>query len=171
MSSCVDASIWRPMAADDLAAVTAVAAAVHAAYPEDASVFAERMTLAPDGCRVLWRGSRIVGYVLSHPWTGLPPALNTRLEKLPEAPTTWYLHDLALLPEVRGTGAAGTVVRDLCAHAASKNFATMTLVAVGGSAPFWHRQLFVTAAVGDEKLRQKLASYDEDARLMVRRLA
>ncbi|NEW95116.1 GNAT family N-acetyltransferase, partial [Rhodopseudomonas sp. BR0M22] len=43
---------WRGMTPADLPAVDAIAAVVHAAYPEDAAVFAERLALHPDGCLV-----------------------------------------------------------------------------------------------------------------------
>jgi hypothetical protein len=43
---------WRAMAAADLPAVNALAERIHPSFPEDAAIFAERLRLYPDGCRV-----------------------------------------------------------------------------------------------------------------------
>lgn len=154
------------MAADDLTQVDAVAAVAHPDYPEDSAVFAERLALHPPGCRVLGHGE-ITGYVVSHPWhLGAPPRLNSMLGIIPLSAATYYLHDLALLPSARGRGAAPMVVALLAAHAHDLGFPTMSLVAVNGSIPFWERLGFAPAATQPAAL----ASYDGDARLMVRDL-
>ncbi|MEJ1976896.1 MAG: hypothetical protein WDN49_13095 [Acetobacteraceae bacterium] len=56
-------------------------------YPEEPAVLAERLQLYPAGCLVLQVGQGIAGYAVSHPWLfGRPPALNARLEGLPDSP-------------------------------------------------------------------------------------
>ncbi|HUZ62235.1 MAG TPA: GNAT family N-acetyltransferase, partial [Acetobacteraceae bacterium] len=103
-----DSSIarWRQMTEADLPAVESVGRSVHASNPEDLGIYAERLRLYPSGCFVLQGGERIIGYILSHPWlSGQPPTLNSFLERLPSAPDTFYIHDVALLPEARGAGA------------------------------------------------------------------
>lgn len=163
------ASQWRAVGGDDLAAVIAIAAAVHRDYPEDDAVFAERLRLYPAGFRLLTRDGVAAGYVISHPWlAGAVPALNSLLGRLPDMPSTYYLHDLALLPAARGGGAAGRGVADLVRQAGESGFGRMSLVAVGGSAAFWRRQGF--APVDVPALREKLASYDADACYMERTL-
>jgi hypothetical protein len=157
------------MTATDLPAVSALAALIHPGYPEDAAVFAERLRLYAPGCRVLERNGALKAYVISHPWLGrMPPALNTLLSELPARPTTYYLHDLALLPEVRGSGAAVEVVTALAEQARTERLPSLTLIAVNGSAGFWRRQGF--EAVPDGSLREKLRSYGEDAQFMMRTL-
>ncbi len=157
------------MARADLAAVAAIAARVHPAYPEDAAVFAERLALSPAGCLVLPRAEGIGGYVLSHPWPlGQVPALNARLGAVPAAADAWYIHDLALLPAARGTGAASACVAILARHARERGLRRMALVAVAGSAGFWRRHGFREAH--DQALAAKLASYDDAARYMICRL-
>lgn len=138
---------WRPLADADLPGVMAVAAAMHADYPEAEGVFAERLRLFPRGCRALVdAGDRLHGYVVSHPWRAREPVpLDTLLGGLPTPPTTLYLHDLALLPSARGTGAAGAVVRALVDLAHGLGLPTLSLVAVGDSAGFWVRQGFAGA--------------------------
>ncbi|MDP3546126.1 MAG: GNAT family N-acetyltransferase [Phreatobacter sp.] len=170
---------WRAMTAADLAAVSRIAAAVHPDFPEDDAVFAERRELCPNGCRVLVhgngghsdgdRGDGLAGYVLSHPWlSGSCPPLNAHLGALPVAADTFYIHDLALLPSARGSGAAGAIVDQLRATARDAGFAHLSLVAVNNSGGFWRRQGF--EAVDGPGLAAKLLSYGEDARLMMHRL-
>jgi GNAT superfamily N-acetyltransferase len=161
---------WRPMAVGDLAAVEAIAAIVHPGFFERPEIFAERLRLYPQGARLLTHGPTALGYVLSHPWRDEAiPALDSLLRELPAGAKNYYLHDLALLPEARGTGAAGRLVADLIAHATTAGFSRMSLVAVNGSQAFWRRHGFSALDVPD--LRQKLSSYEADAAFMVRPLA
>lgn len=159
------------MRSEDLAAVVAIAGAVHPDFPEDAAVFAERLALFPVGCLVLDDGTDAVGYMVSHPWhLGAPPALDSRLGALPEVADTYYVHDVALLDRARGTGAASAGVRRLVDLADRLGLPSMSLVAVNGSAPFWERLGFLwEAGEGDAALAGKLAGYGADARYMVRR--
>lgn len=159
---------WRAMTAFDLKEVSAIAAKVHPGLFESGEVLAERQQLYPNGAYVLEIGTRVAGYVLSHPWrAGAVPPLNAPLGAIPDEADTYYIHDLALLPMARRIGAASDMVAALSKHAAARGFATMTLVAVGGSLGFWERQGFapVEADLGD-----KLAGYGPDARLMVKPL-
>ncbi|WEK52715.1 MAG: GNAT family N-acetyltransferase [Candidatus Kaistia colombiensis] len=157
------------MRKDDLAAVAAIADRVHAAYPEDPEVFAERLRLWPRGCWVFEKDGALIAYVLSHPALAFaPPSLNTLLGALPDCPTTYYIHDLALLPETRGQGAGSVIVGILLEGAAQAGCPNVSLVAVNESAGFWTRHGFAT--VSDPALDAKLRSYDDDARFMVRAL-
>lgn len=161
---------WRAMTGYDLTAVQEIAEQVHPGFFESAEVLGERQRLYRNGCYLLEIGDRPAGYVLSHPWrSGSLPALNSLLGALPEDPDTYYLHDLALLPVARRVGAASHIVGALAKHAAARGFATMSLVAVNGSAGFWARHGF--AAIESPGLEGKLRSYEETARLMVRPLA
>lgn len=160
---------WRPMTAADAPAVAAIADRVHLDYPEDGAVFAERLSLYSAGCRVLDGGGDISAYIISHPWRHLePPSLNTLLGQIPDDANTYYIHDIALLPAVRGTGAAGAVINDVLDKAAASGFMSASLVAVGGTEGFWSRYGF--RELRDPVLDKKLASYDETARYMVRAL-
>lgn len=161
---------WRRMAPADLPAVMAIAAVVHPDYPEDEAVFAERLRLAPEGCHVLAAGDgALQGYLVSHPWpAGVIPALNSLLGEIPQGVANWYLHDLALLPSARGSGAAGEIVVEIARHAAETGYTSLALVAVNDSTGFWRRQGF--REVHDPALDRKLASYDDAARYMRREL-
>lgn len=158
---------WRPMTSADLRAVGKVADTIHVDHPEDDAVFSERLALYPAGCWFLESADGVSadGYVVSHPWRfAAPPKLNALLRAIPADSTTYYVHDLAILPCARGSGAAAAIVSRLADHAMDRGFQTMSLVAVNGSQPFWIR--FGFAASGDADF----SSYGEDARLMVRTL-
>ncbi|GAB3765726.1 GNAT family N-acetyltransferase [Ramlibacter monticola] len=153
----------------DLPALMEIAAAAHPDFPEDEAVFAERLRLFPAGCRTLVgaRG-RLYGYVLSHPWQeALPVPLDSLLATLPARPETLYLHDLALLPGARGSGAAGEVVRELLGLARGLGLHSVSLVAVSGSAGFWGRQGFEARSTAARELR----CYGDDAVFMVHAFA
>lgn len=161
--------LWRPMTVADTASVSAIADRVHANYPEDDAVFLERLRLYPDGCAMLEQAGRTAAYAITHPWRyGEPPALNVMLEAIPAPPTTYYIHDIALLPETRGSGAGSAIVEAVIAHAAATGVPNVSLVAVNNSVPFWSR--FGFEVVNEPKLAQKLLTYDAAARFMVRKL-
>jgi GNAT superfamily N-acetyltransferase len=153
----------------DLADVQALADTIHVDHPEDAAVFADRLRLYPQGCAVLDVDGRLIGYALTHPWRyGEPPPLNSELRHIPQNATTYYLHDVALLPEARGRGYAMQIGDRLMCHAEQEGFPNLSLVAVNGSQPFWEKLGFrVTVIPG---LESKLLSYGPDAVLMVRHL-
>jgi GNAT superfamily N-acetyltransferase len=158
------------MSEADLSSAGALATSIHPAYPEDDAVFAERLMLYPDGCRVFDRGEGAEAYVVSHPWQRLePPALNSLLGKLPTAPATFYIHDLALSPAVRKTGAASQIVTWLADHALAEGMPHMSLIAVNGSVGFWRRQGFTP--MHDRRLADSLRSYGSDAQFMTRDLS
>ena len=154
----------------DTPGLMSIAAVAHPSYPENEAVFAERLFLFPAGCRALVGvDGRLHGYVVSHPWRDATPVpLNTLLAALPPRPTTLYLHDLALLPTARGTGAADEVVRWLIELARGQGLLSASLVSVSGSVGFWERHGFKASgavASGD------LQGYGDDAVFMVRLLA
>lgn len=161
---------WRPMTPQDLSRVAALADAIHPAYPEDPAVFAERLRLYPHGCHVLAGAGDLIGYALTHPWRmAEPPPLNARLGAIPQDASTYYVHDVALLPAARGRGYASQLVGLLARHARAAGFGNLSLVAVNGSGGFWERLGFRASAVPG--LDGKLSSYGSDAMLMVRDLS
>ncbi len=150
---------WRRMRPADLPAVEKLGNAIHLDHPEDAEIFAERLHLCPEGCHALDGPAGLAGYIISHPWhASSPPALNTLLGTLPACPSTWYIHDLALHPTARGTGAAQTIVATLAAQP------RIDLIAVGASPRFWARQGFRPASLPTGKL----SSYGAAAQFMIR---
>jgi ribosomal protein S18 acetylase RimI-like enzyme len=158
-------AVWRPMRDADLPAVADISRIVHPDYPEDDPVFEERLTLYPQGCRVLVADDRAChGYILSHPWDGPPPKLNTLLGTVPAAGRRYYIHDLTILPGWRSTGIASVVVRSLLTQAYQNGFTTAALVAVNHSNGFWRRHGF--AITDDPSVAGVLRSYGEGVHYM-----
>ena len=142
---------------------------MHPDFFESLEVLAERQRLYFHGTYLLEVNERPAGYVLSHPWRfGDLPALNSLLGDLPAGADTFYIHDLALLPVARRIGAASFITEALAKHARAHGYPTMSLVAVNASQGFWERHDFAVEDRPD--LTQKLATYEDSARLMVRRL-
>ncbi len=160
---------WRAMTGYDQPAVVEIAGRVHPGFFETEDVLAEKFALYRNGCYLLEISEKPAGYVLSHPWRlGSLPALNTLLGAIPRDADSYYIHDLALLPLARGVGAAGKIVAALSKHAVAMGYPTISLVAVNNSLAFWEKQGFV---VEDRpELADKLASYEAEARFMVKRL-
>ncbi|MFD1199651.1 GNAT family N-acetyltransferase [Brucella gallinifaecis] len=167
MTDGIEQAAWRRMQAQDIAQVTAVANVVHPDFFEDEAVFRDRFKIYPAGCFVLANGHEILGYGISHPWQlDSVPALNFVLGELPKDVGTYYIHDIALLPEARSGGQASRVVELMGAQAERDGFATMALVAVNGSRGFWEKKGFVTREVSE--LAEKLKGYSDEALYMVR---
>ena len=153
-----------------MAQVQVLADAIHVSHPEDPEVLAERQRLYPQGCFMLVEDGRAIGYALTHPWRfAEPPPLNRLLREVPSRATTYYIHDVALLPEARGRGHAAQIIDRLTAHAREAGFGNLSLVAVNKSQVFWEKAGF--RVIADPGLEAKLASYGPDAVLMVRDLA
>jgi hypothetical protein len=151
------------MAEADLPGVVALADRLHPHHPESPAVFAERLALAPAGCLVLMAEGRLLGYAVSHPWTGEgPPPLDSLLGALPERPGAWHLHDIALDPPVRGTGQAAVLLQAL---PSGQPLTRVTLVAIPGTGAYWARQGFRDVPCRDAAA---LASYGAGARFMAR---
>ena len=137
--------------ASDATAIAALARAELGNYGEAAELYAERIALAPAGCWVLVDGDAMLGHCISHPWRRRsPPAMHILLGSLPPNPDCWYLHDVVVAPEGRGTKAVERLLPILSAIAASHAIATLALIAVGGADAYWSRQGFVATDGGAE---------------------
>lgn len=134
---------WRAMTPADLDAVDRIAAHVHVDFPEPIAVFANRQALFPKGSFVFQQGGQILGYMLAHPWPSDRPSpdLGVVLERLPPAQSL-YLHDIALLPEARGTGAGDAAVDLLISLAREQDLPHIWLTAVGGADHYWCKKGF-----------------------------
>lgn len=161
---------WRSMREDDLRMVIAIAAQLYPAYPEDDQIYAERLALHPRGCLVLEVNHNLVGYAISHPWMDKQaPALNSLLQVLPAHPSTYYIHDVALLPTARGLGAVEQLLASLLVVAQAHGLSTMSLTAVNNSYDFWTRHGFIE--IDDPALQKQLNSYDLAARFLLKNIA
>ena len=135
---------WRAMTAADLPRVTAISAEVHGRYAEPLEVYAERLLLCPSGCFVCEVDGVVRGLLVTHPWqrAAPPPALGAMLNTIPDPADTWYLHDIALLPDTRGLGAGQAAVALVDGLAREAGVLDITLVAVNGADRYWATQRF-----------------------------
>lgn len=134
---------WRAMTAADLPAVTQISAAVHGRYAESEAVYAERLSLWPAGCWVWQQGEAIAGLLIAHPWHhATSPELGALLGAIPPDADSFYLHDIALLPETRGLGAGSAAMALVIECARRAGFRDVTLVAVNGAETYWAKQGF-----------------------------
>lgn len=140
---------WRAMTVADLSAVADISAMVHGRYGESVDVYRERLSLWPSGCHVWQRSDSVGGLLIAHPWyRATSPELGAFLGAIPADADSFYLHDIALLPETRGQGAgsaATTLVVDLARRAGHPD---ISLVAVNGAERFWETQGFVVVEEG-----------------------
>jgi ribosomal protein S18 acetylase RimI-like enzyme len=135
---------WRAMTTTDLPTVTKISTEVHGRYAEPLEVYAERLFLCPAGCFVCEVDGTVRGLLVAHPWTRAapPPALGAMLHTIPDPADTWYLHDIALLPDTRGLGAGQAAVALVDGLARKAGVPDITLVAVNGADRFWAKQGF-----------------------------
>ncbi|USP77818.1 hypothetical protein yc1106_05092 [Curvularia clavata] len=171
---------WRPLSPNDTAQVVKIASSIHQDLPERDAVFEERITLFPEGCLGLFKttnqdqGQRqeqdqqLCGYILSHPIPHhSPPSLDTLLTQIAPNATQYYIHDLAILAEFRGSGLAQRGVEKVL-ETAAKEYETSSLVSVYGTSGFWGRFGFRQVDV-EEKLREKVRGYGEEAVFLERK--
>ncbi|KAI0528087.1 acyl-CoA N-acyltransferase [Xylaria bambusicola] len=159
---------WRSMTNDDIHGVMRVADIVHAELAERDSVPTERVRLFPEGCLVLKEGSQVCGYAISHPIRyRKPPALDSLVGEIASEADQFYIHDICVLPNLRGHGYAGEVVDRLLAVA--ERYTTTCLVSVYGSSPFWARFGFKSPDDIDQALSEKIRGYGDDAIYLERR--
>ncbi|KAA0971815.1 GNAT family N-acetyltransferase [Aureimonas fodinaquatilis] len=159
------ASLWRQMTGADVPGVLDLAARVHPGLPERAEVFLNRIALYGQGCLVLAPDAQVQGYAVAHPIMQMqPPPLDIVLSHLPEKPDAFYIHDVVVSPDVRGTGAARVVIDHLLRKADA--YPVTCLISVYGTGPFWSR--FGFAPMSGKTIEDKLAPYGPDAVYMLR---
>ena len=160
---------WRPTKTADLDAIQQIGNAVHPELPEGPEIFAEKLSLFPEGCFVLVRNETALGYAFSHPWLlNRIPKLNEFLLHLPLAPECVLIHDVAVLQQARGQGASRTLIGLMADLAKKRDISYLALVSVYNSHLHWAR--FGFELVNNDILADKLKSYGETARYMVCRL-
>lgn len=160
--------LWRSMTEADIDGVVTVARQSFPDHFESRACFENRLAICPAMSFVLADADDAVrGYLFAYPWKGeTAPPLNTLIEAIPADADRVYLHDLALNPEARGGGHTRAIVERLVDQARTEGWTTMSLVAVNDATAFWQQMGF--QPVTSPALAEKLASYGDDARYMVR---
>jgi GNAT superfamily N-acetyltransferase len=160
---------WRAATTEDLPIIDRIADEIHVDLPERPEVFAEKLSLFPEGCFVLLQNGQPVGYGFSHPWilNSIPP-LDTFLKILPCPAECLFIHDVVVLPQARGHGAAGELIEQIATLARRRGIGYLALVSVYNTDPLWARFGFNVEA--NKALHDKLKSYGDTAKYMVRAL-
>ena len=156
------------MAEADLAEVLRIQAACYTEIvPEGVAAYQAKLR-APDArCFVAERAAAMLAYLVAVPvaWPALP-ALDDPHYMQPADADALYLHDLAVDPPARGTGAGAALVQAFLGAVRAEGWARAGLVAIQGSVPYWARFGFGLVPTVDPAVQCKLASYGPGARLM-----
>jgi GNAT superfamily N-acetyltransferase len=152
---------WRPMRVDDLPAVLRIAETLHPNYPERIEIFADKLAFFPTGCQVVEdAGGKMLGYAFAHVWSqGLPPLLDQPLGALPGPADCLHLHDIALMPQIRGQGAPALYLNHLETLARTQGLSALTLIAIKGQDGFWRGKGFREFTPPTAELTARLGSY------------
>jgi ribosomal protein S18 acetylase RimI-like enzyme len=114
----------------------------------------------------------VVGYMICFPWTlGDTPINNEKFpENIPQ-PNCFYIHDITLLPQARGTGLAKAMIEESYKMARELGFSQVELVSVSQSGNYWDKVGFEAYADITEKKRASILKvYGEGARLMIKEI-
>ena len=157
-------TVWRPLSTSDIVSLVQVADRVHPGLPESNEVFAERARLFSQGCQGLFdETGELRGYIISHPILFRePPALDRLLGQIALDANQYYIHDLAILPEFRGSGSAHECLINIL-ETVAEQYPTTSLVSVYGTTEFWVRYGFKAPETIDDELKKKILGYGDDA--------
>ena len=129
--------------------------------PESKGSLNSKLLASPSTCFVACAGGNMIGYLISLPWIfTAPPILNAPVCEMPVIPDCLYLHDLAIAPTARKTGAGQALVNTFFSRLQELNLDRAALVAVQASANYWRRRGFHSVKT-TASLRKKLSSYGE----------
>ena len=116
-------------------------------YYETPEVFAQRLDWWPAGC---WMYEN-KGYIISHPaQVNNPPKLNSHLTY--EATDCYHIHDINLLPELRGQHIADIILEKFWA------WPVITLLSANNTEQYWQQKGFTTkssVAYGQYMIKRK----------------
>lgn len=134
--------------------------------PESRQSLEAKLQASPSTCFVACVDNQLVGYLVSVPWRlAAPPELNAPECSLPEVPDCLYLHDLAVFPAARRTGAGQALVNTFMQCLSKLELRHASLIAIQASMAYWQRHGFQPVAP-DEALRAKLAGYGKEVTYM-----
>lgn len=156
------------MAEADIAAVLAIQAVCYTEItPESDTSLHAKLSASQSTCFIASLDGTVVGYLISLPWEcASPPALNAATCRLPPSPDCLYLHDLAVAPRARRSGAARALVEACLTSMSGLGLQRASLVAVQNSVSYWERYGF-QAVPPSVPLQAKLASYGTGVSYMV----
>ncbi len=136
-------------------------------YHEPLGAFENKIRQSPTSAWLAVEAEMALAYLVTLPVDEDHfPALHAVNWQPPVRPKWLYLHDLAVDPDHRGSGAGQGLVQRAFEHARASGLAGLALVAVQGSQPYWHKQGFQARQVDHPGLLAKLRSFGADASFM-----
>lgn len=160
----------RLIGGDDLSSILVIQRACYSpALNESEAVIRQRLASAPDTCWIAESDSMPIGYLFSYGSTvGRVTPLGGSFT-VAASPDCLYLHDIAIIPAVRGSGAATALLEAARSWAAARRIADVALVSVGDTRTYWSRRGFVAASAVTPAQSRALSSYGVDACYMTQR--
>lgn len=122
----------------DLAKIAVIQAACYSAdFVEDSKAFAAKLNASPHTCWLARQGQHSIGYLVSVPVRmDTLPTLNATSFEMASDANLLYLHDLAIHPNFRASGAGRQLIQQLKQQAAHLGFKKLLLIAVQDSATY-----------------------------------
>jgi len=159
------------MQAFDLPRVLEIQAAGYAPeFCETKSLFAARLTAAPETAWIAKRGLQICGYLMAYrSRLGNATSWNAPFQPVRDG-ACLYLHDLAICPTAAGQGIGPALIRHAWSWAGEQGLTHSALIAVQNSRPFWERQGYRDENHLTAVEQRKLASYQGPAVYLSQRL-
>lgn len=158
----------RSMTPGDLGQVLAIQQRCYPPqYHEPLSAFENKIGQSPRSSWLAVEAEMALAYLVTLPVDEDHfPALHAADWEPPAQPKWLYLHDLAVDPGHRGSGAGRGLVQKAFEHARASGLDGLALVAVQGSQPYWVKQGFQARQVDHQGLLAKLRSFGEGASFM-----
>lgn len=130
---------FRHLTRDDVAALHRLEAESYLpSLHESDEAFVRLIELFPEGAFGFFDAEGLCAYAFGVPLkAGSTLELRTPLDRIPDEPDTFYIHDVAVAERCRGRGIGRALAERLLALAAERGFTRCDLVSVQGSAPFW----------------------------------
>lgn len=160
----------RSMQREDLSQVLAVQKQTFGTeLCETLDVFTNRFEIFGEFFKVVVLNNLVQGYMICFPWRlGESPMNN---EKFPESLPSFncfYLHDIALLKQARGSGLAQELINHALLCSKKLGFNTLSLVSVEQAGDYWVKRGFSPFEnLPPEKDEFIRSVYGQGARLMV----
>ncbi len=158
----------RLMRREDIDDVLTIQAACYTAIvPESRASLLAKLDASPSTCfvaeHIAGAQQGMAGYLFAMPWRlSTPPQLDAPNCILPAHPDCLYLHDLAVAPNARKTGAGQALVAVFMERLSTLPLQHASLISIQASAPYWQRHGFRIVAA-NAAIEAKLASYSTDA--------
>lgn len=159
----------RLMSATDLPSVLAIQNACYMEqFRESRASLRAKLRASPSTCFIASLAGDSVGYLFAVPGeSSNPPAWNAATCQLPASPDCLYLHDLAVLPGARRTGAGRALLGEFLTRLRASSTQRAYLIAVQNSMAYWARHGFLPVPPSGA-LKARLSTYGDQVVYMAR---